>query len=173
MPSGERASRRAAPPHGFAYLLLIGVLAVLAAGMAALGTQWSAAAQREREAELFFRGQQLGRALADWREATPAGQPRGPLRLDELLADERAAVQRHHLRRLYTDPFTGRADWALERDADGRITGVHSRSRQPAMRRVQVRLRVGADPARPEVGDWLFEPPAPPQKFPVPKKATR
>lgn len=163
MPSGKRV-RRARAQRGFTYLLLLAALALLGAGMAALGQQWTTAAHREREAELLFRGAQFSAALASWRDATPAGQPSAPLQLDELLADERSAPPRHHLRRLYLDPFTGQPDWTLLRDAQGRISGVHSSALQPALRRVGVLLRPGADARQPLVGDWLFEaaPPLPP-----------
>lgn len=156
MQSGE-TRRRAAAQHGATYLLLLFMLAVTAAGMAALGTQWAVAAQREREAELLFRGAQFSRALAGWRDATPTGQPTAPLMLEDLLLDERSTPPRHHLRRLFTDPFTGQADWELQRGADGRIVAVASRARMPALWRVQKPLRPGADEARPTVGDWFFE----------------
>ena len=152
--------------RGFTYVLLLFVLATAGAGLAALGEQWALAAQREREAELIFRGGQISQALADWRDSSPAAQPaappapRAPLALQELLVDERSASlhqgPRHHLRRLYADPFTGQADWVLLLDAQGRITGVASRSRRPALRRVGVVLRTDADVGRPAVGDWLF-----------------
>lgn len=132
------------------------MLAVMAAGMAAMGTQWAVAAQRERETELLFRGAEFSRALAAWRDATPAGQAIAPMLLQDLLVDERSTPPRHHLRRLYTDPFTARADWELLRSADGRIVAVASRSRLPALRRVQRPLRAEADPDRPSVGDWVF-----------------
>lgn len=145
--------------RGFTYLLLLFVLAAGGTGLAALGEQWALAAQREREAELVFRGGQISQALADWRDSSPPGLPaeqRAPLALQDLLVDERSAPPRHHLRRLYADPFTGEADWVLQRDAQGRIHGVASRSRRPALRRVGVLLRGDADESRPAVGDWLF-----------------
>lgn len=161
MQSGEFPGRRG--QRGLTYLLLLFVLAAAGAGLAALGGQWALAAQREREAELIFRGGQISQALADWRDGSPAGQPveqRAPLTLQDLLVDERSASlrqgQRHHLRRLYADPFTGQPDWVLLLDAQGRITGVASRSRRPALRRVGVMLRSDADESRPTVGDWLF-----------------
>lgn len=148
--------------RGATYLLLLFVLAAAAAGLAALGEQWALAAQREREAELLFRGQQFSQALADWRDLSPPGPPgqlvqaRAPLTLQALLVDERVSPPRHLLRRLYADPFTGQPDWDLLLDAEGRIKGVASRSRRPALRRVGVGLREGADDRRPAVGDWVF-----------------
>lgn len=161
------------PQRGATYLLLLFVLAAAGAGMAALGEQWALAAQRERETELLFRGHQFSQALADWRDQSPAGLPaeqRAPLALQALLVDERSVPPRHHLRQLYADPFTGQPDWVLLLDAQGRITGVASRSRRPALRRVGVVLRSDADESRPAVGDWLFmiaPPIAPPLAPPI------
>ena len=159
MPNGDVASgeMRRAAQRGATYLLLLFMLAVMAAGMAAMGTQWAVAAQRERETELLFRGTQFSRALAGWRDTTPAGQPAAPLMLQDLLVDKRSTPLRHHLRRLYTDPFTAEADWELLRGADGRIVAVASRARLPALRRLHKPLRAEANPAQPSVGDWLFE----------------
>jgi type II secretory pathway pseudopilin PulG len=158
------ACRGAVLQRGFTYLLLIFLLAVAGAGLAALGQQWALAGQREREAELRFRGAEFGQALALWRDATPPGQANAPQGLQELLVDTRHQPPRHHLRRLYTDPFTGRADWDLLTNPQGRIVAVASRSRQPALRRVPVLpLRQGGSESAPAVGDWLFEaPPASP-----------
>jgi type II secretory pathway pseudopilin PulG len=163
MRSGD-VCRRRGPQRGFTYLLLIFLLAVAGAGLAALGQQWAVAGQREREAELRFRGAELGRALALWRDATPPGQADAPQSLQELLVDTRHQPPRHHLRRLYTDPFTGRADWDLLTNPQGRIVAVASRSRQLALRRVPaLPLRPGSSESAPAVGDWLFEAPlAPP-----------
>ena len=163
MPSGDimRQSSTARCQRGFTYLLLLFVMAVAGAGFAALGEQWAIAGQREREAELVFRGTQFSQALASWRDATRAGQPIAPLSLQELLVDLRSSPPRHHLRRLFTDPFTGQADWELLLDAQGRVAAVSSRSRQPALRRVGVGLRDSADDQAPTVGDWLFTAAAP------------
>lgn len=138
MPIGERAPRRPPRPRtgrGFTYVLLLFSVALLGTGLAALGTQWQVAAQREREAELLFRGLQIRDALQRFNAATPAGTPPLPQALDELLVDGRGLEPRFHLRRLYADPFTGQADWVLLRDAAGGIVGVHSRSQRPALRR--------------------------------------
>ena len=156
MPSGE-GLRRGAAPRGFTYLLLLFVLAIASAGLALMGEQWALAGQREREAEVLFRGTQFGRALASWRDATPAGQAAAPSTLQALLQDERSDPPRHHLRRLFADPFTGQPDWELLRDAQGRILGLASRSRQPALSRRHQPLRAEADARAPRVGDWLFE----------------
>ncbi len=131
MPIGEGRP----PRRGFTYLLLLFGLAIGSAGLATLGPQWQQAAQREREAELLFRGLQLRDALQRFHDQAPDGQHAWPRTLDELLSDQRRPEPRHHLRQLFADPFTGRADWVLLRDAEGGIRGVHSRSERPLLRR--------------------------------------
>lgn len=141
MPIGEPWRRRRSGPQrsagrGFSYLLLLFSLALAGAALAALGSSWQQAAQRSREAELIFRGQQIQDALQRYHDSSPPGQPRLPETLAALLADQRDGPPRHHLRRLWADPFTGRPDWLLLRDTSGRgIVGVRSRARHTALRR--------------------------------------
>lgn len=116
MPTGER---------GFGYLGLLILLALLGAQLAAAGTQWAAAARRERERELAFRLQEFRRAIAAYRAAQEPGEL--PPSLQALLEDRRGSPPRHHLRRLYADPQTGRVDWVLQTDEQGRVRGVTSR----------------------------------------------
>jgi type II secretory pathway pseudopilin PulG len=139
MPTGER---------GFTYLGLLMALALGGAGLAALGTQWSVGAEREREAELLFRGAEVQRAVGRyWGARTPHELPPS---MDALLVDRRSQPARHHLRRAYADPFGGQAGWRLVTDpASGRLLGV-------ASRRERLHHRRDA-PTR-----FVFEPPAVP-----------
>jgi len=144
--------------RGFTYLLLLFVLAAGGAGLAALGTHWQTLAQRERETELLWRGQQILQALERY-AAVPGATPRLPRALTDLLQDERLPTPGHWLRELYADPFTGAADWVLLRDAEGGIVGVASRSQRAALKRHGLPPRVAiaetGAPA-PTVGDWRF-----------------
>ena len=145
--------------RGFSYVLLLFMIVLAGAAMAALGQQWQLQAQRQREAELLFRGLQLRDALLRYAAATPAGQPRWPRSLDELLRDSRGERPQHHLRRLWPDPFTGRADWVLLRDQRGGITGLHSADQRPALRRHGLpEGLVAADDSEHalQVADWVF-----------------
>jgi len=122
--------------RGFIYLAALFLVALTAAGLAALGQSWSTAAQRERERELGFRGAEIARALASYAKATPNPPQQYPKTLDELLVDRRGLKPRHHLRRLYADPFTGLPDWVLvpEPGQPGAFSAVHSRSVQALLR---------------------------------------
>jgi type II secretory pathway pseudopilin PulG len=139
---------------GFTYLWLLFALAVGAAGLAALGERASMAVQREREAELMFRGQQIAGAIAAYRAATAGPVPQLPAALKDLLDDRRSQRPLHHLRQLYADPFTGQSDWVLVTTEEGLIAGVHSRSDAPALRVLD--LPVPEPGRRARVSDRVF-----------------
>lgn len=121
---------------GFTYLGLLFFVAISGAALAGLGQLWSTAAQRERERELEFRGEEIARAIARYAKATPSGMPRYPNTLEDLLLDVRGPKPLHHLRRLYTDPFSGKPDWVLMPEASqpGAFSGVRSREERALLR---------------------------------------
>lgn len=145
MRTGE--ARRRAAARGFTYLLLLLAIAIGSAGLAALGTQWRTALQRERETELIFRGNAIAAAIAAYRHAQP-GLPQWPHSFDDLLDDRRGPAPRRHLRRVYTDPFTGRADWIPTPTEDGGFRGVRSRSEAPAFITRDLGADTGTGPRR-------------------------
>ena len=102
--------------------------------MAGLGQRASAAVQRDREAELIFRGHEIARALSAYRAATPGTIKMLPASLQDLVDDRRGPRPLRHLRRVYLDPFNGKTDWVLVMADDGRISGVRSRASAVAMR---------------------------------------
>jgi len=124
------------PERGYSYLAVLFLVALTAAGLAALGQAWSTAAQRERERELVFRGGEIARAIAAYAQATPNPPQQYPRSLDDLLSDHRGLRPRHHLRRAYADPFTGEPDWELvaEPGQPGAFGAVRSRSAHALLR---------------------------------------
>ena len=160
MPTFDRTRGRRGQ-RGFSYLLLLFVLLLSGVALAATGENTRVSLQREREVELLFRGHAILAAIERYHALAVKGAVEYPKRLEDLLDDRRLDQPVFHLRRLYADPFSGRADWLLLRDEKGGITGVHSRSRLPAMasHNLQVRVvrRAGTleeDAVR--VGDWFF-----------------
>lgn len=132
-PAGSplRATRRTAGQNGAALLtvLVLVVILGLAAGMA--GQALGALMQREREAELLWRGQQYRQAIASYYNVRHGAQQMYPAKLEDLLRDPRFPGTVRHLRRLYPDPVSG-GDWELVRDPAERIIGVRSTSdREP------------------------------------------
>lgn len=148
----NRARRREA---GYTYLLLL--FAVAAAGLVAAGAaeMWSTLAQREKEQELLFIGNQYREALRRYREAIPDAPQRLPATLDELLRDPRFPGVRRHLRRIYADPMTGRVDWVLLREGGG-IAGIHSRATGRPLKQGGFAKRDEGLAGAASYADWLF-----------------
>lgn len=113
--------------RGFTYLGLLFALALIGLALGAAGTVWSAAARRDKEQELLWRGGEIRRAIARYYQAG-GGLRMFPKTLEDLLEDRRGPVMLRHLRRVYADPMTGSADWELLRTASGELIGVASRS---------------------------------------------
>lgn len=135
-----RIGSRTGPQGGFTYIGLLLFVAITGAALAALGQAWTTAVQREKERELEFRGREIAQAIQSYRMASPAQAnqpPQFPRSLDDLLVDARGLKPRHHLRRLYPDPLTGKADWVLIPDPANpqAFHGLRSRSEQQLMRR--------------------------------------
>jgi type II secretory pathway pseudopilin PulG len=112
--------------RGLALLGLLFMLVALGVAMATLGTVWRTAAQREKEKELLFVGEEYRHAIAGFWRAAPQGQQRMPKTLDELLRDPRFPNTVRYLRRLYRDPMTGGEEWGVVKDDAGGIAGVYS-----------------------------------------------
>ncbi|WP_414443576.1 hypothetical protein [Burkholderia sp. 22PA0106] len=116
--------------RGFAFIaLLIGIaiIAVAAAATIQIGALYQ---RRMAERALLDVGDAFQRALLSYADSTPAGLPRAPSTLEDLLHDPRFPNPTRHLRRIYADPLTGKADWVLIRSPDGQgIVGIHSASR--------------------------------------------
>lgn len=112
-------------------------------------------ARREREAQLLWVGNQYRQALESYKAATPVGAPPNPQKLTELLGDPRSPRPLRHLRELYPDPMTGRADWILVA-AQGRIVGVRSASTQRPLKVAGFNARDAAFVQAKTYGDWVF-----------------
>lgn len=148
--------------RGAIYLGLIFVIAILSAGLAAVGPLVQASMQREREIELLFIGDEFRRAILTYYEASPGGAKRYPRSLEDLLEDKRYPTVRRHLRRIYRDPWSGQAQWGLVPSEDGGIKGVHSRSTLAPMKRAGFASRYEHFERARTHADWhfVYEPPA-------------
>jgi type II secretory pathway pseudopilin PulG len=121
MPTGKSAQ------SGFSYLFVLMLIALIGMGLAAAGTLWRTDAQRAREAELLFVGNQYRQAIRSYYELDPA-QPRFPRTVDDLLEDNRRPEVVRHLRKAYRDPLTG-GELALIRAPDTKgFVGVYSQA---------------------------------------------
>ena len=156
MRAGDRG--RPAPARGFLYVALLAILAVVAVGLAAVGTRWPDRTQREREQQLLRVGRLYAEALAAYHRGSPGSDKTWPRSVDELLLDPRMLGTVRHLRRAYTDPMQPGVPLGLVRAADGTIRGVFSTS--PLQPFAQAPLDLGIvelAPAR-RYADWQFVP---------------
>lgn len=132
--------RRPAPRRGFAFLFTLLLAALLGVSLVVATELDSTLAKRERERQLLQIGHEFRQALARYTvppgsAALPAaaasaaagmpGAAQYPLQLDDLVLDRRLPRTVRHLRRIYVDPMTGKAEWGLVRQG-GRIVGVYS-----------------------------------------------
>jgi type II secretory pathway pseudopilin PulG len=157
---GPRLERRAPAgggQGGWLLLALLFLLAALGAGMAAVGTVWTTAAQREKEAELLFVGEQYRRAIESYRRRGPETAKPYPPSLEELVQDRRFPMPVRHLRRLYPDPMTGGTEWGLVRDADGGIVGVYSLSEGAPLKKAGFPPDQAGFEEAASYRDWVFK----------------
>lgn len=78
-----------------------------------VGSLWSATARHNQIVQLHWVGAQYRAAIGSYYESSPNGAKVYPNSLDDLLEDHRFSVPRHHLRQLYSDPFSDEMDWRL------------------------------------------------------------
>jgi type II secretory pathway pseudopilin PulG len=154
---------------GFTYIGLLLAVAIMGVWLVATTNVWHLRVQREKEQELLFVGQQFRQAINRYATSTLGGGRRFPLRLEDLLLDERAAEKRRHLRRIYDDPITGKAEWGLVRLADGQIIGVHSLSTDEPLKKVGFALRDLAFTGKQSYAQWVFIAPVRPGSPPQPE----
>ena len=115
--------------RGFTYLGLMIIVMVMGMGLAAFGTIYSQTAQRDKEAELLFVGEQFRAAIQSYYLKGPDRSY--PKKLEDLVEDKRFPMPMRHLRRIYPDPITGATEWGLvEMPNHGGIMGVFSKSEE-------------------------------------------
>jgi len=128
MPTGSRSQL------GFTYIGLLIAVAIFGLGSVGAARLLASTERAEREAELLFVGHQFRQAIRGYLQSgTRAGQY--PATLDDLLQDKRYITPRRHLRRVFVDPITGKAEWGLVVAPEGGIMGVYSLSDREPLKR--------------------------------------
>jgi type II secretory pathway pseudopilin PulG len=164
-------------------ILIIGITSAVVA------ESWKIAAKREKEKELLWRGHQFRLAISRYYQARLKGQAAAgaqapanvsyyPKQLSDLLKDPASFNTVRYLRKIYTDPMTGKADWALDPpppppggsnitggtvESGEPIGGVHSVSDAEPLKKYNFDLEdikftniSGAD-RKARYSDWLFD----------------
>lgn len=150
-----RANDHRSLARGFTYVGLMILIAIIALASVATLSAGSAMQRRLNEEELLFVGTQFAAAFRSYFEATPAGQRTYPSKLEELLRDPRYPGVRRHLRRIYVDPITGRAEWGLV-PAPGGIIGVHSLSQEAPLKTHHADPALAALSDKSSYTEWAF-----------------
>jgi len=125
-------------PHfsaGFTYVALLISVAIIGAGLAGAAELWSQGERRDREQELLFIGGEFRRAIERYYQDSPGVAKSYPQELSELILDRRFPTPRRHLRRMYLDPMTGKAEWAVLESPTGGIMGVRSLSSEETLKK--------------------------------------
>lgn len=148
---------RQAGARGFTYLglvILLAILALVAAAGLKMGTLLQRAAAEE---ELLEIGAQFSEALRSYAAATPAGQPTQPPTLQDLLKDPRFPNPRRHLRKIFVDPVTGKAEWGVIYLGDKvGVLGVYSLSDRRPLKVANFDIRFLNMENREKISDWKF-----------------
>jgi type II secretory pathway pseudopilin PulG len=162
MPSSDFFWRGANLQRGFAYLWLL--ISVSLVGLALSTTMQldSLAARRDQEKELIAIGQQFRSAIRSYRErpGLPAGLDSYPTSLQDLTTDSRSNSTKRHLRKVFTDPITGRTDWGLVM-LNGKIVGVHSVSSMKPIKEDGFSEEDGSFRGAQSYSQWVFSAVAP------------
>lgn len=150
----DRPARR---QRGFTYLGLIILVAILGL-IGAAGLKMGSLLQRQAaEQELLDIGAQFSDALYSYAAATPPGQPQQPPTLAALLRDPRFPQVRRHLRKLFVDPVTGRAEWGLlYQPGSNGIIGVYSLSQAAPLKVGNFEARFAGFEGKAHFSEWRF-----------------
>jgi len=150
---------RARREGGFTYLgLIILVMVIGLVGAATLKID-SLLRRARAEQELLEIGAAFGEALRTYAEATPKGQPAQPPSLKELLKDPRFPGVRRHLRKIFVDPLTGKAEWGIVWTNPGDRKGVlavYSLSKAKPLKQAHFDARFSGFENKQHVSDWKF-----------------
>lgn len=153
-PTGSAPARRAG---GFTYISLIILVAILGL-VGATAVKLGALMQRSAaERELLNIGAQFSDALQSYAKATPPGQPTQPPSLKELLLDPRFPAVRRHLRKIFVDPMTGKAEWGITYVAGTTgVVAVYSLSTDKPVKIGNFPARFQGFEGKQRIADWKF-----------------
>jgi len=153
-PSTLRRHRRSG---GFTYLSLMIVIAIIAL-VAASAIKLGSVLQRSMaEQELLDIGAAFSNALKSYADATPPGMPAQPPSLKDLLKDPRFPGTRRHLRKIFVDPMTGKAEWGIVyRGEKTGVLAVYSLSDAKPVKIGNFPARYSGFEGKSHISDWKF-----------------
>jgi type II secretory pathway pseudopilin PulG len=142
--------------RGFTYIGLLIMVALIGIALAATAQLLSTWMRRDREVQLLFVGDEFRKAISSYYLRTPGANKKFPKSMQELLSDSRFPNTVRHLRKIYVDPLTGKAEWGVVRQADGGITAVHSLSQGAPLKRAGFERKDESFAGADKYSQWLF-----------------
>lgn len=137
-------------------LTVLVFLMITTLAASAMVVRYDTERRREKEVELLFAGGQIRQAIASYYNTVPPGGVRSlPPNLEALVNDQRFPTPIQHLRRIYKDPMTGRADWRLVAGPGG-IMGVSSQSPEAPLKQQGFDKPFEAFAMKQQYSDWVF-----------------
>lgn len=141
---------------GFSYLWLLLLVGLMGLGLSVASDIYSTVAKREREKELMAIGRQFQEAIRRYREFRTDGARREyPASLEDLLLDPRSPGKLRHLRKVFVDPMTRKAEWGLVLKG-GRVVGIHSLSTDSVLKKDGFDPDLMALAGKSNYAEWLF-----------------
>ena len=120
--------------RGVTYLMVLTLIVLMGISMSVVGKMWSVEMKRDREAELYFRGERIRLAIkayaADFEVKKGTRTTRYPTSLEQLSQPPRQFLQAQ-----YKDPITGKDFELIKVGAE--IQGVRSRSKDKPLDQVK------------------------------------
>jgi type II secretory pathway pseudopilin PulG len=143
--------------QGFTYLSLVILLAIMGlVGAAALKVD-ALLARAAAEQELLEAGAAFSAALDSYAAATPQGKPPQPPTLQDLLKDTRFPGIKRHLRKIFVDPISGKAEWGITYLGDKvGVIGVYSLSQAQPLKLANFDERFQNFDNKTHYAEWKF-----------------
>lgn len=144
---------------GFSFFWVMFLVALMSLGLTTGIEIAATATQRDKEKSLLNIGRQFREALRRYYEIPAQGGSSSnheyPASLDDLLKDNRFPNTKRHLRQVFVDPMTGKAEWGVIRVA-GRIVGVYSLSQRVPIKQDHFEPDDTGFRGKQKYSDWQF-----------------
>ena len=141
---------------GFTYLGILFAVTIMGIALAAAGSFWHVAQQREKERELLYIGNQYRQAIGLYYEKSPGGGKQFPKTLKNLLQDNRYVTTQRYLRKLYRDPMTNSNNWGIVEGPGNTIMGVYSLSEDTPRKQGNFDLNDQTFAGKTRYSEWKF-----------------
>ena len=163
--------------RGFSYFWLLFLVAFLGIGLALTSEMLTTAQQRDKERELLAIGHQFRQAIGSYYEVQQGNSQisatqnssttatatvsslsklrQYPTSLEDLLQDQRSQTTKRHLRKIFVDPMTGKAEWGLYMQG-GKIVGIFSLSERQPIKMDGFEANDASFRQKTKYAEWIF-----------------